>query len=31
MYAIARKDSLGRNLKSMKQLYPEQFNFFPPT
>jgi len=31
MYAIARKDHLAKNLKAMKQMFPDQFKFFPPT
>lgn len=31
MYAVARKDHLGKNLKAMKSLFPSAFNFFPPT
>ncbi|CAG9319004.1 unnamed protein product [Blepharisma stoltei] len=31
MYAVARKDHLGKNLKAMKMMFPEHYNFFPPT
>lgn len=31
MYAIARKDHLGKNLKTMKTLFPSDYNFFPST
>jgi len=31
IYIISRKDHLGKNLKSMKQLFPNSYNFFPPT
>jgi tubulin polyglutamylase TTLL6/13 len=31
MFIIARKDFLGKNLKSMRSIFPKTFNFFPPT
>lgn len=31
MYAVARKDHLGKNLKAMKNMFPGHFNFFPQT
>ena len=31
MYAVARKDHLGKNLKAMKAAFPKTYNFFPPT
>ena len=31
MYAVARKDHLGKNLKAMKNMFPGQFNYFPAT
>lgn len=31
MFIIARKDFLGKNLKSMRSVFPKSFNFFPPT
>ena len=31
MYAVARKDHLGKNLKAMKNMFPGHFNYFPPT
>lgn len=31
IYIISRKDHLGKNLKSMRQIFPESYNFFPPT
>ncbi|OMJ66741.1 hypothetical protein SteCoe_36318 [Stentor coeruleus] len=31
MYAVARKDHLGKNLKAMKSMFPGHFNYFPQT
>ena len=31
MYALARKNHLGRNLTKMKKLFPKDYNFFPKT
>ena len=31
MYAVARKDHLGKNLKAMRGFFPNSYNFFPPT
>lgn len=31
MYAVARKDHLGKNLKAMKNMFPGEFNYFPAT
>ncbi|CAG9333933.1 unnamed protein product [Blepharisma stoltei] len=31
MYAIARKDHLGKNLKTMKGMFPGEYDFFPST
>lgn len=31
MYAVARKDHLGKNLKAMKNMFPGHFSYFPPT
>lgn len=31
MYAVARKDHLGKNLKAMKYAFPNTYNYFPPT
>jgi tubulin polyglutamylase TTLL6/13 len=31
MYLIARKTYLGKNLKKLYKLFPEEYNFFPKT
>jgi tubulin polyglutamylase TTLL6/13 len=31
MFALSRKDHLGKNLSKMKKLFPEDFDFFPKT
>ena len=31
MYLIARKTYLGKNLKKLHKLFPEEYNFFPRT
>ena len=31
IYCISRKDHLGKNLKSMKGAFPDDYNYFPPT
>mmetsp|Transcript_43854 Transcript_43854/g.42362 ORF Transcript_43854/g.42362 Transcript_43854/m.42362 type:complete len:118 (-) Transcript_43854:1291-1644(-) len=31
MYLIARKTFLGKNLKKIQKLLPEEYNFFPKT
>lgn len=31
MYALARKNFLGKNLMKMKKVHPDDYNFFPQT
>jgi len=31
MYLIARKTFLGKNLKKLQKLFPEEYDFFPRT
>jgi tubulin polyglutamylase TTLL6/13 len=31
MYLIARKTFLGRNLKKLFKIFPEEYSFFPKT
>lgn len=31
MFVLARKNQLGRNLKKMQKLHPDEYNFFPKT
>jgi len=31
MYLIARKTFLGKNLKKLYKLFPEEYDFFPKT